>query len=336
MTTYLNRNLAYTLLLLVVTGLGGCAKPFIYPEPAAVKQPVLESDSARMADGYRLPLTIWQANNEPQAIVLALHGLNDYRQAFETTGRFLADQGISVYAYDQRGFGETEGAGYWHGSETLVSDLETMVALLHQAHPGRRVYILGESMGGAVTLAAQSGADLDSAGLILVAPAVWSRESMPWYQRLLLWSAVRTLPGKRLTGEGLEIKPTDNIEMLRAWSRDPLVIKATRVDVLYGVTNLMDRAVSASGKLQTNALLLYGEHDEIIPRKPTCHLLNTLTHLPAHTTRTIIYDKGYHMLTRDLHANLVLQDIADWILSRQAIQMADHGYCSGVQSRDNS
>ena len=332
----LRHKFIYAIFLATITGITGCEKPYIYSSQPSATHPVLESGSARMADGFRLPLTRWPTAGEPLAIVLALHGLNDYRVAFKTTGNFLAKQGISVYAYDQRGFGETEGAGYWHGSTALISDLKTMIDLLHEAYPGRRIYIMGESMGGAVTLAAQSGVNLDSDGLILVAPAIWSRDSMPWYQRLLLWSAVRTLPGKRLTGEGLEIKPTDNIEMLRTWARDPLVIKATRVDVLYGVTNLMDRAVSASKKLQTNALLLYGKHDEIIPRQPTCQLLTTLASQPAYKTETVIYDKGHHMLTRDLHANLVLQDIADWILSQQKIRMADPGYCAGFRSQNKS
>ncbi|GJL73079.1 MAG: alpha/beta hydrolase [Nitrosomonas sp.] len=323
--------------LAVIIGITGCEQPYIYPSKPAAAQPVLEIGSARMADGFRLPLTRWPTVGEPQAIVLALHGLNDYRVAFNTTGNYLAEQGISVYAYDQRGFGETEGAGYWHGSAALISDLKTMTDLLRQAYPGRQVYIMGESMGGAVTLAAQSGFDLDTDGLILVAPAIWSRDSMPWYQRLLLWSAVRTLPGKRLTGEGLEIKPTDNMEMLYSWARDPLVIKATRVDVLYGVTNLMDRAVMASKRLQSNALLLYGKHDAVIPRQPTCQLVATLNDQPVYRAKTVIYDKGHHMLTRDLHANLVLQDIADWILSQQQIiQVTDHGYCAGIHNQSES
>lgn len=332
----LNRKFINVLFLTAFIAITGCEQPYIYPSRSAAAQPVLEVGSARMADGFRLPMTRWPTAGEPRAIVLALHGLNDYRVAFKTTGSFLAEQGISVYAYDQRGFGETEGAGYWHGSAALISDLKTMTDLLRQAYPERQVYIMGESMGGAVTLAAQSSFNLDTAGLILVAPAIWSRDSMPWYQRLLLWSAVRTLPGKRLTGEGLEIKPTDNMEMLYSWARDPLVIKATRVDVLYGVTNLMDSAVIASKRLQSNALLLYGKHDAVIPMQPTCQLVETLASQPAFSTKTVIYDNGHHMLTRDLHANLVLQDIADWILSQQKTRVTDHGYCAGFENQRKS
>jgi alpha-beta hydrolase superfamily lysophospholipase len=324
------------LFLVGIFGLSGCANPYIYPGSASFTTPSLKSESALMSDGFSLPLTVWHASGKPHAIVLALHGLNDYRQAFKSSGEFLSNQGISVYAYDQRGFGETEGTQYWHGSRTLISDLQAMLTLLRQAYPDQPIYIMGESMGGAVTLAAQSVTNLIADGLILIAPAVWSRDNMPWYQRLLLWSAVHTLPGKRLTGKGLDIKPTDNIEMLRAWARDPLVIKATRVDVLYGVTNLMDLAAASAHKLQSDALLLYGEHDDIIPREPTCQLVKAITNQSAIKANTIIYDKGYHMLTRDLHAELVLQDIAGWILSKRSLKISHQSYCSAIAEQGAS
>ena len=62
--------------------------------------------------------------------MLALHGLNDYRRAFDNLGRYLAGRDISVVAYDQRGFGATSGHGLWHGSQRLSADLVTMTALL--------------------------------------------------------------------------------------------------------------------------------------------------------------------------------------------------------------
>ena len=136
-----------------------------------------------------------------------------------------------------------------------------------------------------------------------------------------------TLPGKKLTGEGLEIKPTDNMKMLRAWAADPKVIKATRVDVLYGVSNLMDSAVAAIPAVNSRILLLYGEHDDVIPEPPICSLATELTRHHK-TLDTRLYPDGYHMLTRDLKADLVLSDMSNWILdkvdstivSRQALQ----------------
>jgi len=47
----------------------------------------------------------WLPDGTPGAIVLALHGFNDYSNAFATTGQAFAASGIAVFAYDQRGFG---------------------------------------------------------------------------------------------------------------------------------------------------------------------------------------------------------------------------------------
>jgi alpha-beta hydrolase superfamily lysophospholipase len=165
-------------------------------------------------------------------------------------------------------------------------------------------------MGGAVTIVAMTGnnpPDVD--GVILVAPAVWGRETMPWYQRWLLAVTAHTLPWLELTGGGLKITPSDNIEMRRALFRDSQVIKGTRVDAMYGLTNLMDEALSRADKLQLPTLVLYGENDQVIPKEPMFLMLGKM---PS-TTRKAFYVQGYHMLLRDLHGEKPLIDIATWI-----------------------
>ena len=74
------------------------------------------------------------------------------------------------------------------------------------------------------------------------------------------------MPGLTLTGRGLKIKPSDNIAMLRALSRDPLVIKETRVDTIYGLVDLMDAALASAPLLDVPLLVMYGAKDEIVPQ----------------------------------------------------------------------
>ena len=100
-----------------------------------------------LPDGYRLPVSVWQSRGEPQAIVMALHGFNDYRNAFEATGRALAVHGIVTYAYDQRGFGKTPVRGRWSSTEVMGRDLKTLIHLIKQKYPDPPLYLLGHSMG---------------------------------------------------------------------------------------------------------------------------------------------------------------------------------------------
>lgn len=297
--------------------LGGCATPYVVPEQGAASVPALQDRHARMDDGFELPLRSWLPDAAPRAVLLAVHGLNDYSRAYDELGRRLAADGIAVYAYDQRGFGGTLKWGYWHGSERLVRDLDAMTQLLRRRYPDRPVFVLGESMGGAVVLSALADQGFTADGVVLVAPAVWSRDAMPFYQRWGLAIMAHTLPGELLTGKAIDIRPTDNIDMLRAWARDPLVIKATRVDVLYGLTNLMDRAMAAAPRVHGSVLLLYGAHDELVPKQALCHFLAAVPVGDAGLNlTTAFYPDGYHMLTRDLDGQRVQDDIAQWILNR--------------------
>ncbi len=283
----------------------------------AVSAPVLARAHFVAADGAVLPVRAWVPQGEPpKAVIVALHGFNDYSNFFAKPGEYLSRQGIACYAYDQRGFGNAPGRGLWAGVGAYADDLRDFAAQARHRHPGVPLYVLGESMGGAVAIVAMASAPSPVAdGLILSSPAVWGRATMPWWQRVLLEITVHTVPWLRLTGEGLKIMASDNIEMLRGLGRDPLVIKATRLDALYGLADLMDAALADAGKLSATTLVLYGEHDQVVPREPV-ELMLAEMHAPQ--TRVAFYANGYHMLLRDLQAEKPWRDIAAWIESHNA------------------
>lgn len=300
-----------------------CACMPVMVEPGApVAEAYLTEQAFVASDGTALKLSRWVVD-QPKAMVVAIHGFNDYRLFFTTTAEYLQQQGISSYAYDQRGFGESSQPGLWAGSDAYASDLRQFVALLNARHPGIPVYLLGESMGGAIVIDTMTRAEKPAvAGLILSAPAVWGRETMPWYQTSLLAVLSHTVPWMTLTGEGLEIMPSDNIEMLRALGRDPLVIKATRVDAMYGLTNLMDAALDSAPLLNSRTLLLYGKKDQIVPPEPTQLFVEGLLRQQAEQKTINYYENGYHMLLRDLQAPKVWQDVAAWILHDSSASIA--------------
>ncbi|MBV5347731.1 lysophospholipase, partial [bacterium] len=276
----------------VLALLAGCAgAPPVGPRSADT--PVrLITTAAVMDDGYRLPLRRW--GEARGARVLALHGFNDHAGAFVQLGPALAARGFLVYAYDQRGFGTTAGRGRWAGEDRLIADLRAVAAVLRQHHPRLPLTLLGESMGGAVIMAAAE--TVPAAGRVLIAPAVWSRDTMHPVQRAALALTSNTLPWLTVTGKGLGRPPSDNRPMLRAYAADPLVIKATRIEALWGVTNLMDRARAAAARLPLPTLVLYGEHDRIIPRSAFCAMLDELP-APAPDLRLVLYARGWHLLT---------------------------------------
>lgn len=264
-------------------------------------------------DGEKLPARAWGPAH-PKAVIVALHGMGDYSNFIAMPAQDWAEHGIATLAFDQRGFGAAAHPGLWAGGDVMRQDYADAVAAARARYPGVPLYALGESMGGAVVLSSYAAGNeapqVD--GVILVAPAVWSRGDMPFSYRALLWLTAHVVPGLTTSGRGVvHIWPSDNIPMLRAYSSDPLVQKVTRADAVWGLVNLMDDGRHAPEHLGPvpPILLLYGKNDQVIPAPPTEAVVAALgTKAEVHR-----YEHGYHMLLRDLDGPTIWPVIASWI-----------------------
>ncbi len=290
--------------------LAACTAPTMPLWPKA-EGPALDENVLVADDGALLPLRRWLPQTKPQGVVLAIHGFNDYSSAFENLGTFLATHGLATYAYDQRGFGASPQRNYWVGIDRLLRDIATAERLLRARHPGVPLFCFGESMGGAEVMVALDRKAVRCDAAILSAPAVWGRQVMPLVQRVALDVAPAVAPGWVVTGAGLRVRASDNVPMLRGLAQDPLVIKGARIDVIAGVTDLMTRAFDAAARLDGPLLWLYGDRDQIVPPRAVDPAQLRLPAQGRH--RLTRYANGYHLLTRDLSAGVVLNDVAAWI-----------------------
>ncbi|MHA1563915.1 MAG: alpha/beta fold hydrolase, partial [Alphaproteobacteria bacterium] len=199
MDRYLNpsANGMRAAVIFVLLAVSACAPRLIDPGPRNenLMAATLNHTALIAADGFELPIKRWlPAAGEPEAVIVALHGFNDYSNAFADIGAWLESQDIGLYAYDQRGFGATSQAGLWAGAAPMIADLRAMLRAVKQRHPGSRIYALGDSMGGAVIISAWGERPLAVDGIILVGPAVRGRAVMPPYQQMALWLSAHTMP----------------------------------------------------------------------------------------------------------------------------------------------
>jgi len=303
-------------LILLAIALAACAPTLQRAgRPAAgFAGPRLEAHAFVSFDGERLGLTRWDAaGGQPWAVIVALHGMNDYANAFHLAAPWWASQGVTTYAYDQRGFGRSPGRGVWAPDALRIEDLRTCVALVRQTHPGALVAVVGESLGGAVAIEAFASREPPQADrLVLMAPAVWGWSTQPLANKTLLWLAAQIAPGevfrppRWLTGR---ISASDNRAELIAMGRDRLMIWGARTDALFGLVSTMENAFRQIGQVRAPTLYLYGAHDEIIPKEAAFPAARRLP--PG--DRTAYYAAGWHLLLRDRQAPVVWRDALAFI-----------------------
>jgi len=313
------RIAAWALAMILV----GCAGvPNVPPHAPDIAKPALDGDFLRADDGVKLPLYSWLPAGRPHAVVLYVHGFNDYSHGGAEPAKTMAADGIATFAYDQRGFGRAPDRGRWAGAKRMAQDLAEATHLLRARYPGVPLFVFGESMGGAVAIVAATGAAGTEKpiadGYILLAPAVWGRDEMNIFERSALWLADTFMPAATFTGSSLHIQASDNIEMLRELARDPLFIKATRADAIEGLVNLMTLAQNAAPEFDERTLILYGAHDELIPARAMKRFIARLPKVPPGRRCIAYYRDGYHMLTRDLEASVVIRDMESWMAAPAA------------------
>ena len=261
-------------------------------------------------DDPDLPFVVHAPDSQPAAIILALHGFNDNRNAFDWFAAFAVERGYRIEAFDQQGFGSNRNRGLWPGNAALAADLRSRVVALRDEWPETPIFVLGESMGAAVATIAFADDPPPIDGIVMAAPAVWGGPAFNPLFRAVLMTSASLFPRREVTGRGLGRRASDNDEALIALGSNPLTIRETRLDAVAGLVRLMDAAVARAPDLDLPTLVLFGERDEIIPPDVIGRFVERLD--PSRCA-AVVYPEGWHLLLRDLQRERVWSDIITWL-----------------------
>ncbi|PHR66554.1 MAG: alpha/beta hydrolase [Alcanivorax sp.] len=259
----------------------------------------------------------WTPAGTPRGVILGLHSFGDFGAAFEQLGPWFAEAGYVFVAYDQAGFGDRLEQGRWAGEQQLVDDAATQIRRLHQIHAAP-LFVLGESLGGAVAiLAAQQEAD-KVAGLMLAGPAVREGIRFRYGWNAAIATAATLAPGYRLTVERNADDPTLTPTSAQRLAEDPRVMREVRMDAYWGLIKLADSASDSANNLNIPTLLLYGGKDHSVPEAGIRHLR---AHLSANDQGEYrFYPNAPHLLLQSRQWQQVCQDISQWLAMTQLPQ----------------
>ncbi|MDI2112869.1 alpha/beta fold hydrolase [Commensalibacter nepenthis] len=279
---------------------------------ARYKNLIPASEWLILSDGAKIPLRIWQAPAQ-RVIILALHGFNDSRDAWEDSAEYFVDKGISIYSPDQRGFGQAPWRGKWSSTNQMVQDVVEEVAIIKKRFPNTPIYLMGESMGGAVLMCLAARDDAPRVnGYILLAPAVWGSKQIGVVGDISLRFLNLVAPNWRLNPSKTPVKrvtASDNNDSLIRLYFNPLTLHNSRVKALYGLVKLMDDAIKAAPRIKYHSLVLYGDNDQLVPASS---MYSVWKQFPKWVRKDYV-PGGYHLLLRDKNRKIVVKDIISWI-----------------------
>lgn len=280
----------------------------------AATQPPAEERKLAVKRRTTPPMITWQnPDKPPRCVLLCIHGLGLYNKSYEDFGKRMSDLGIAVCAIDVRGFGSWMAA---KGRESVdfdgcLADVKATLKVLHRVYPHLPIFLVGESMGGAIALRATSMYPELVSGLISSVPAGDRFQQ----GKTALKVAVHLLSGADKpfnVGEGVIKQATVKPELRDAWLNDPLDrlnISARELVQFQGFMN--QNHDSAKAIIDRPVLIVQGCQDKLVKPEGTVELYNELA---THEKQLILVPRSEHLI---FEANQcpddVLKVVTDWI-----------------------
>ena len=269
-------------------------------------------------DGTCLFYRYWPAHEGTSSapVVVVLHGIGYHSGPYRVIADALNPRGMDVYALDARGHGLSCGRrGYLGSPSEIAKDVSSVVEFARHQQPSAKIYLLGESMGGAYALNYAKDHSHQIAGLILLAPAIavsphqlWRLGNLPLLPYLLF---ARRKLAIDLAGERLEESSRDRT-FIASRRTDPLAFKRVGFGYLFDIQHLVRRwKVEIAPTVLVPTLIIQGEKDLIVSQKACQQFVEFQTAKDKQYSR---FPGVRHTTLWDPETPKILQFVGDWIL----------------------
>jgi acylglycerol lipase len=166
----------------------------------------------RGVDDFNIYYQYWLPNEIPLAVLLVAHGFAEHSGRYTNLVDYLVPKGYAIYALDHRGHGRSDGERVRVKKFTdYLKDLKTFFDIIRDKNPAGKIFLVGHSMGAAISTAFVLRQQHELAGLILSGGGIVTKD-MGLPQRI---------PGEPLDTAFLSRDPA----VIEAYENDPLVYR---------------------------------------------------------------------------------------------------------------
>lgn len=264
-------------------------------------------------DGTRLFYRRWPVER-PRAAVAIVHGYAEHSGRYDHVAAMLNDLGMDVFALDVRGHGKSAGArGHAGDYAEYDADVRALLARVRAESPAKRIFVLGHSNGGLITLFYALRPDPDIAACIVTAPFLGTAMKVPGWKSFLgrVMSSVYptlTMPSG-LPTSALSHDP----EVVRAYEQDPLVFPTATAGWFTAALAAMERVKSGASGIKLPFLVMQGTGDRLADPTQARPLFDALG---SADKKYIEYPGFYHEIMNEVEKDRVLGDIRAWLEPR--------------------
>jgi alpha-beta hydrolase superfamily lysophospholipase len=261
--------------------------------------------------GARLFWQAWATGDNPKGALCLVHGFGEHSGRYRYFVERLCAAGITVFAFDLRGHGKSEGRrGHVVSMADFRHDLSAFMELIEIQYPGIPRFIFGHSMGSLVALdyvlrhpQGLAGTIISGAGM---EPAGVATPTVVLLARVL--AAVWPVFPLRVPVDVTAL--TRDEKEMAAYENDPLVHNTSTTRLARELLDAIEWIKTHAGDLATPILMLHGEADRVnLPSGSR----DFIAKVAFPDKRLLLYPGAYHELHNDLDKDKELADLVQWL-----------------------
>jgi alpha-beta hydrolase superfamily lysophospholipase len=251
----------------------------------------------------------------PKAVFLLVHGLGAHTARWDFLAGFLARSGFSSYGIELRGFGRTPERPRGHVDSLRVweRDVLRLYEIAVAQNPGRKIFVLGESIGSLIAFNMACRFPDAFAGQVLISPDFKNGLKFPLSAYLTIGALILFKPQKTIQVPFTSAMCTRDTAYQEVMDQSPDELRVASLKCLLSILSEQGKSTRLAKDLRIPSLFLISGTDLLVDERASRKLFKKLTL----EDKTILeYPEMLHALSVDLGRERVFQDILDWAEKR--------------------
>jgi alpha-beta hydrolase superfamily lysophospholipase len=260
-------------------------------------------------DSYRLHVGL-RRDKAPRGWVVVAHGFGEHFERYGEVAAFLNELHLSVFAFDFRGYGRSEGGrGAIDSYDDYVEDYQAALAYLKLQEGVEQAHLLGHSQGGLITTYFLKKTGYQPKSVVLSSPGLRFVVQVPLWKRLAGEVASRLVPTLGLPSGIDPYTLTHDRAVCQAYEQDPLVLKNATARWYTESIRAQNEVLARPFEAAYPVLMLQGTDDRLVDPRTNKIFFETLS---APRKEYKEYEGFYHECLNEVDRKRVYADLKAW------------------------
>ena len=245
------------------------------------------------------------------ASLVLIHGLGEHSGRYSNFFNKFSNK-FNILAMDLRGHGRSGGKrGHILSFSEYLNDIKYFIEYVRNISKNKKIYLLGHSMGGLISVRYAECYPGDIKGMIVSSPLLKMRVHVHVIKKIIGRAVSRYIPGLSMQNGLDPAFLSHDKSVVEAYKNDPLVHTLVSARWFTEVTMAMEQCFKDASKISMPCLLLHAGDDQLTDPEGSRDLFPLIS---SKNKELKVYEGLYHEIFNEIEKERVFADLEKWLM----------------------